>query len=403
MSMPYVKFDSPKGTADNKGSCDGFVNYLAKEDFRERELTKEFFFNHRSDLVPDYEMVQAIDGNRQGLGRTDAKFYTGSINFSEDEQLFIANHPESIKAYTVEVMRAYAEGFNKGLTVDDLSWYAKIERNRYYKGDDPEVLAGERRQGEPKEGLQTHVHFIVGRKSADGRRKLSPKTNHRNTKAGPVQGGFDRDGFKLRSEEAFDRMFDYLRPVEESYLYLRAKAKGTVAEQERAYRQHAHDSTRKQSYAQETPQGKERRVRQLANFICHGVDKQQVKRLDVERLVRTEREDGYSGYVYRSLVNLNRSCKHGRTPEGYDLTDTVLEYADHLRFKARFAEAAKKGIPVGQILRETFSTTKEELLMPVSLNPEHYEEREQEDPVERQRRRKRRRQDPDDRGHQQRM
>ncbi|MDX9847001.1 MAG: DUF5712 family protein [Tenuifilaceae bacterium] len=401
--MPYVKFDSPTGKADNRGSCDAFVSYLAKEDFREEELTKEFFFNHRSDLIPDYEVVQAIDGNRQGLGSSDAKFYTGSISFSEDEQLFLGNHPESIKAYTVEVMRVYAEQFNKGLTVDDLSWFAKVERNRYYKGDDPEVVAGERRQGEPKEGLQTHVHFIVGRKSADGRRKLSPKTNHSNTKVGPVQGGFDRNGFKLRSEEAFDRMFEYLRPAEESYLYLRAKAKGTVDEREKAYRQHALDSTRKQSYTQETQQGKERRIRQLANYICHGVDKQRVKQLDVERLIGAEREAGYSGHVYRSLVNLNRSIKNGKSPDGYNLTDTVLNYADHLRFKATLAEEVEKGIPVGQILRETFATTREEVFTPASLNPEHYEGRGEDDPVERQRKRKRRKRDADDRGHQQRI
>jgi hypothetical protein len=91
--MAYIKIDKPSGSAGNKNSCSDFISYLSKEDFKDDPTSKEFLFNHTSQLIPDYIAINAIDGNRKGLGKNDAKFYTGSINFSEEEILFIGNDP----------------------------------------------------------------------------------------------------------------------------------------------------------------------------------------------------------------------------------------------------------------------------------------------------------------------
>lgn len=56
----------------------------------------------------------------------------------------------------------------------DLMYYARVETKRSYHPEDEEVKQGIARIGEPKPGLNLHVHVIVSRKSLDGKVKLSP-------------------------------------------------------------------------------------------------------------------------------------------------------------------------------------------------------------------------------------
>lgn len=338
--MPYLKFDNPKGSSDNKGSCGKFLYYISKEDYNDKEnpLSKEFLFNHTSNLIPDYEAIEAIDSNRKGLGKNDAKFYTGSINFSEEELLFIGCNSEKIKTYTIKVMEQYAENFNRGISLDDLVWFAKIEQNRYYNGDDPEVVNGSKKQGQVKEKLNTHAHFIIGRKTKDGSKKISPKTNHRNTQKGPITGGFNRDEFKQQGERIFDEMFGYLRPLEETYLFNNVRVNGTIDEKYEMAKNHANELVKKETYAEQSVEQKEYRIQQLANYICHGIDKGNVKKIDVNALLIQERMFNHSGYVYRSLVNLNRAFKQGKIPNEYDLTEKVMDFAFYLESRASIHE-----------------------------------------------------------------
>lgn len=336
--MPYLKFDKPSGSAGNKGTCGDFISYLSKEDFKDDPTSKEFLFNHTCNLIPDYNAINAIDGNRKGLGRNDAKFYTGSINFSEDELQFIGNDPDRIKEYSIKVMEQYAQNFNRGITINDLNWFAKIEQNRYFKGDDPEVIAGTSKQGEVKKGLNTHVHFIVGRKTLDGLKKISPKTNHRDTHKGPIKGGFNRDEFKQQCENIFDEMFGYLRPLEESYEYNKVRKNGSVDEKIVFANEFANELVEKETYATQSIEQKEYRIQQLANYICFGIDKNNVKKIDVNALLLQERMAGHSGIVYRALVNLNRSFKQGKIPKEYDLTERVMNFAFYLESKENKSE-----------------------------------------------------------------
>src|SRR6266542_1774991 len=139
--MPVIKFDQLSTIADNCGSCRKFIEYLSKED-EWKGFEKEFFFNEENQFICDYEVISAIDNNRKRLGKEDAKFFTGSINFSENELAFIGNDLQKIKEYAIQVMEEYASNYNKGLSINKINWFAKLETNRYYKGDDPKVLDG---------------------------------------------------------------------------------------------------------------------------------------------------------------------------------------------------------------------------------------------------------------------
>ena len=61
-----------------------------------------------------------------------------------------------MKRLTRECMDEYARNFyrEKIRSGDDLVWYGRVETERHYKGDDPEVEAGKAKAGERKPGLQ---------------------------------------------------------------------------------------------------------------------------------------------------------------------------------------------------------------------------------------------------------
>ena len=97
--------------------------------------------------------------------------------------------------------------------------YFKVEHDRYYTGRDEQVRQGLKIQHEAKEGFNVHCHFIVGRKTADGRNRISPTTNNRKE--------FDRDRLTLRTEQSFDQKTGYERPLKESYQYMNTMKNGT--------------------------------------------------------------------------------------------------------------------------------------------------------------------------------
>jgi hypothetical protein len=140
--MAVINFDTPKGSATNTSSCFAMVKYLEKED-EEKGVNKEFFFNQPKNMIPGHVVKEEIDSRKKGLGKEDAKFYSGSINFSQEELSFLKNDKEKIKNYVCEVFKLYAANFNReGLTIDNINWFGKLEDNRYYKGTDQEVIEG---------------------------------------------------------------------------------------------------------------------------------------------------------------------------------------------------------------------------------------------------------------------
>jgi len=208
------------GTYGNTGSCIGVVNYLSHEDVERLKQgdNQEHFFTLSRDIVSDKEVTFKIDNNKAKLCRDESKFFVITISPSKEEiQSMGHTTEERIKGFkdyiNQGVMRAYASNFGKDLTHEDLLYYAKIHHTRGDKTED-----------------QMHAHIIVSRKDITNKKKLSPQTNHRNTKKGAIKGGFDRSNFFKVSEQGFDLMFQHKRNFENSYDYQNTLKNGGLAD-----------------------------------------------------------------------------------------------------------------------------------------------------------------------------
>ncbi len=73
-----------------------------------------------------------------------------------------------------------------------------------------------------------HCHLIVSRKDQSNKVKISPLTNHRNTKKGAIKGGFDRKTLFENAEKGFDRLFGYNRQLPETFEYCNTMKNGSM-------------------------------------------------------------------------------------------------------------------------------------------------------------------------------
>lgn len=207
-----IDFPPPSnGVYNNAGNSRRLATYLEHEDLEriEKGIYTEGFFNLTEENLYKSQVVKAIDNNKAQLLKTDAKFYAIHVSPSarELEAMGETEHEqaEAMRRYIREVfIPEYAKNFNKGLTADDIKFYGKIHFDRD--------------RSENAEG-NMHCHIIVSRKDQSNKIKLSPLTNHRNTKKGTVKGGFDRTTLSQNTERGFDELFDYNRPIDESFVY----------------------------------------------------------------------------------------------------------------------------------------------------------------------------------------
>ncbi|WP_158211153.1 DUF5712 family protein [Myroides phaeus] len=211
------------GKYANSGSCSTLVSYLEHEDLdRIKKGQKvEPFFSHTEDHIKGNVIIEAIDNNKKKLCRDEAKFFMITVSPSQKEIAHLGKTPEEqskkLKDYIRNgVMQQYAENFNKGLNAEDIMYFAKIHHERKTNKNEGNL----------------HIHILVSRKSADGRLKLSPMTNHQNTNKGAVKGGFVRINFYTGAEKAFDEKFLYQRQREEQFDYKKQCKKGTAKEWE---------------------------------------------------------------------------------------------------------------------------------------------------------------------------
>jgi hypothetical protein len=167
-------------------------------------------------------------------------------------------------------MQAYAASFyrDREVTVKDILYFAKLERERTYSEKDREVkenqahaskilelhhrvraikegrehgdiaklrekinalereaphqLNGKRIvPGMAKEGHQSHIHIIVSRMDRTNTHSLSPGSKFRTSETTlhgqTVKQGFDRDKFYRAAEKTFDKQFGYKRNFVETY------------------------------------------------------------------------------------------------------------------------------------------------------------------------------------------
>ena len=216
----HIDFAPPSnGTYNNAGSSRQLANYLEHEDLErmEKGIYTESFFNLTDDNIYKSKVVKEIDTNIGQLLKTDAKFYAIHVSPSEKELQAMGNteqeKAEAMKRYIREVfIPEYAKNFNKGLSEADIIFYGKIHFDRS-RSDNT---------------LNMHCHLIVSRKDQSNKKKLSPLTNHKNTKKGTVTGGFDRVNLFQQAEQGFDKLFGYDRQLSESFEYSNTMKNGSI-------------------------------------------------------------------------------------------------------------------------------------------------------------------------------
>ena len=216
----HIDFAPPSnGTYNNAGSSRQLANYMEHEDLErmEKGVYTEGFFNLTEDNIYKSKVIKDIDSNIGQLLKTDAKFYAIHVSPSESELRAMGNteqeQAEAMKRYIREVfIPEYAKNFNKGLSEADIRFYGKIHFDRNRSDNE----------------LNMHCHLIVSRKDQVNKKKLSPLTNHKNTKNGTVIGGFDRVNFFQQAEQGFDKLFSYNRQLSESFEYSNTMKNGSI-------------------------------------------------------------------------------------------------------------------------------------------------------------------------------
>ena len=195
--------------------------HLGHEDLEQIEegFYTEGFFNLTDDNIYKSKVTKYIDTNIGQLLKTDAKFYAIHVSPSEIKLRAMDNteqeQVEAMKRYIREVfIPEYAKNFNKELSASDIKFYGKIH------------FARNRSDNE----LNMHCHLIVSRKDQANKKKLSPLTNHKNTKKGTVTGGFNRTALFENVEKGFDKLFSYNRQLSETFEYCNTMKKGCIIE-----------------------------------------------------------------------------------------------------------------------------------------------------------------------------
>ena len=213
---------SSGGTYNNAGSSRQLASYMEHEDLErmEKGIYTEGFFNLTEDNIYKSKVIKDIDSNIGQLLKTDAKFFAIHVSPSESELRAMGNteqeKAEAMKRYIREVfIPEYAKNFNKGLSEADIKFYGKIHFDRSRSDNE----------------LNMHCHLIVIRKDQTNKKKLSPLTNHKNTKNGVIKGGFDRVNLFQQAEQGFDKIFSYNRQQTESFDYLNTMKNGSISEQ----------------------------------------------------------------------------------------------------------------------------------------------------------------------------
>ena len=260
----HIDFAPPsKGTYNNAGSSRQLANYLEHEDLErmEKDIYTEGFFNLTDDNIYKSMVIKDIDSNIGQLLKTDAKFYATHVSPSEKELRAMGStekeQAEAMKRYIREVfIPEYAKNFNKELSASDIKFYGKIHFNRSRSDNE----------------LNMHCHLIVSRKDQSNKKKLSPLTNHKNTKKGIIKGGFDRVNLFQQAEQGFDKLFSYDRKQTESFDYLNTMKNGSISEQFKLQKQEFQVNERKIEINQGNNQENNQISSSFISFVPLGIN-----------------------------------------------------------------------------------------------------------------------------------
>lgn len=267
-----------------------FANYLDKEN----SLEVDYFFNETQQRYEKDQVIDSIDNNRKHISKSEHNYYKMVINPSAKEIAYLEDQmndtikklqllrsdfygtdmldteqlretimKDLLRDYTRDCMDRYAQNFCRDNinSSSDLVWFGKVEKNRYWKPRDKNVMHNRKlstqikraeRKGDidlvnalrkdyilecdvlpggqskpieawmPKSGKNYHVHVIVSRNNKGQTSKLSPLSKSRTHGNHSINGrkckiGFDRDKFDQACESIFDNKFGYERDFTERY------------------------------------------------------------------------------------------------------------------------------------------------------------------------------------------
>ncbi len=273
-----------------ENSVKRFTDYLEKENVMD---SPDYFFNESSREIQKDEVCKGIDSNNYKLSLNEHRFFSITVNPSKKEIEHLKNLASSqvadliriqeepglkaesektitdtlikemMKEYAISFMDEYALNFNReGINSSkDLVWYARVEKDRYWKGNSKEVQHNKKLQREiskalnmgdesraselrkelilesdvrkgganvpitewmPKSGTNYHIHIVVSRRDRYKKYRLSPLSKARKNSEHKVNGrtcmvGFDRNKFSNAIEAKFDNMTAYGRGFSERY------------------------------------------------------------------------------------------------------------------------------------------------------------------------------------------
>ena len=294
----HIDFAPPSnGTYNNSGSSRRLANYMEHEDLErmEKGIYTEGIFNLTDDNIYKSKVIKDIDSNIGQLLKTDAKFYAIHVSPSEKELQAMGNteqeQAEAMRRYIREVfIPEYANNFNRGLSEADIKFYGKIHFDRSRSDNE----------------LNMHCHLIVSRKDQANKKKLSPLTNHKNTKNGVIKGGFDRVSLFQQVEQGFDRLFGYNRQELESFDYHNTMKNGSIFEQLRLQEQKLQSNERKTEIYQNSYQENLFSIncenKETSNQVSHNETK---RNTDVHISFSVNKENKSETNLFPTLTSLN--------------------------------------------------------------------------------------------------
>lgn len=361
----------------NTGSCHDLVRYLEKETGEGQR-----FFSHTEQDISPERVIMDIDGNKKALGANDAKFFMLSLNPSQSEQMHLIGRKvddfkeltpqekkevfQKLEAFTRSAMDEYALNFGRDNIRggQDLMYYARVETERSYHPEDEEVKQGIARIGEPKPGLNLHVHVIVSRKSLDGKVKLSPGAKSAGNTwelegRGTVKRGFSHEGWKVRVQECFNRKFDYQAKEGETYVRPQVSAEiGKITNPElKRILQDEQFTAANQIVAAMREQGYTHQVRKGVHSFSREGEVFQVE----HRLLKAF-EQPLSDEQLKSITERFDLTKYEANPAGYrenGLQVKDISFSTYVKDEAQKGEKALKSYPLvfGKEERQRVSKT----------------------------------------------
>ena len=150
-----------------------------------------------------------------------------------------------------------------------------------------------------------HCHLIVSRKDQSNKKKLSPLTNHKNTKKGTVMGGFDRVNLFQQAEQGFDKLFGYDRQLSESFEYANTMKNGNIDDKLKMQEQELQES--KQYFTGEKKKEKYQSSEKENMISCNLDGKQKNKHSQ-------NQQSNSSGDSLLSIFSLGESNNYDATP-----------------------------------------------------------------------------------------